>query len=104
MVAALVAHAERADAGDDMALAQGQIMRTVIQQSVAAALRFQSERKSRITGDIDALDRIHLDCDGERHGRRSIDAARHRLERKRLFFVKGFADACCLYATRERSA
>ena len=49
------------------AVAEGQIARAVIEKRMAARLRFQRQREGGIAGDIDLLDRVHLDRDGKRH-------------------------------------
>src|SRR6185295_9977187 len=72
MIAALITHRKRADAGNDVGFAQGQVAGSVVQQLVPASLSLKGERKRGVAGDVDALDRIHLDCDGERHGGRQL--------------------------------
>jgi len=48
-------------------IAEGKIARPVIEQAMAAVLRFQRQGKIGIAADIDFLDRVHLDRDGQRH-------------------------------------
>jgi hypothetical protein len=51
----------------DAAVAQRQAVGRVVQEPVPAALRLDEEREGRVAGDPDALDRVHLDRDGEGH-------------------------------------
>jgi hypothetical protein len=64
-----VTHLQRLDAGDHLAVAHGQAVRRVMEKPVAARLRLEQKGKGRVAGDPDALDRVHLDRDGEGHGR-----------------------------------
>ena len=63
MIADLVADGERLHRGDHVAAAQRQLVRRIVGQRVAARLRFQQQRKSRIAADVDARDGVHLDGD-----------------------------------------
>src|SRR5207244_5949782 len=54
-------------AGIEPPVAQDQGLGQIVEQNVPAPLRLQGERKSRIRVDVDRVDRIHLDRDGERH-------------------------------------
>jgi hypothetical protein len=63
MIAGLVAHAERLNAGEDFAFGQRELVGRIISERVAAALGFQQQRKRGIARDLDPLDRIHLDGD-----------------------------------------
>src|ERR1043166_548665 len=67
MIAPLVAHFERPGARHHGAVAEGEIARTIIGERVAARLRFQRQRESRIAGDVNPLDRVHLDGNAKRH-------------------------------------
>ena len=67
MIALHRAHSQRAHMRRHLAVAEGQIARAVIEQAMAARLRFQRQRESGIAADIDLLDRVHLDRDGQGH-------------------------------------
>ena len=67
MVAALAADLERAGGGDDAALAVAQLARQIVVEPVAAALRLQRQGEAAVAVDVDGLERVHLDRDGERH-------------------------------------
>ena len=60
-------HFELAALGVEPAVAQGQRLRQVMIQRVAAPLRLERQRKGRIRVDVDRVDRVHLDRDGETH-------------------------------------
>ena len=68
MVAWLVLHGQAVAERDDLAVAEREIVRRVVEHVVAAPLRFEQEREGRIAPDIDALDRVHLEGDFEGHG------------------------------------
>ena len=46
---------------------EGELLRQVVEQRMAARLRLERQRESGIGINVDALDRIHLDGDGEAH-------------------------------------
>ena len=52
----------------ELAVAEREIVRRVVEHVVAAPLRFEQEGEGRIAPDIDALDRVHLEGDFEGHG------------------------------------
>ena len=68
MVAALAADLERPGGGDDAALAVAQLARQIVVEPVAAALGLQRQGEAAVAVDVDGLERVHLDRDGERHG------------------------------------
>ena len=41
----------------------------VMVERVAELLRLEHDREGRIAGNVDPLERVHLHCDAERHGR-----------------------------------
>ena len=67
MVAGLVAYAQGFDMGKQAAVEQRQPVRGVIGKLVTALLRFQKQSESRVTLNIDPLDRIHLNRDFQAH-------------------------------------
>ena len=67
MVAALAADLERPRGGDDPALPVAQLARQVVVEPVAALLRLQRQGEAAVRVDVDGLERVHLDRDGERH-------------------------------------
>ena len=67
MVSPHVTYRECPAARGDCAVAKCEIARAVIEKRMPARLRFQREREGRIASDVDALDGIHLDGDGEWH-------------------------------------
>ena len=67
MIALHGAHVQRAHMRRHLAVAEGQIARPVIEQAMAALLRFQRQGKGGIAADVDLLDRVHLDRDGQCH-------------------------------------
>src|SRR5580704_9732367 len=74
MIAVAAEHFERPAAGIETAIAQGQRLRQVVVQRMAARLR-----EGRIRVDVDRVDRIHLDRDGETHLSSSADAVQARI-------------------------
>ena len=54
--------------GADAPLALDQGLRQIVEQRMPARLRLQRKGEGGIGVDIDALDRVHLDADGEAHG------------------------------------
>jgi hypothetical protein len=72
VVALLVPHRDRLRRRHDLAVAQGQPVGRVVQERMPAPLRLQQHRERGIAGDLDALDRIHLDRDGKAHGEVSL--------------------------------
>ena len=68
MIAELALQLQRARRGEDAPVAQEQIARQIVEQAVAALEGLQPQDEARIRIDIDALDGIHLDGDGEAHG------------------------------------
>src|SRR5471032_193663 len=67
MIALDGAHTQRADMRAHLAVAEGEIAWPVIEQAMTAPLCFQRQGKSGIAADIDLLDRVHLDRNGQRH-------------------------------------
>ena len=67
MIAFDGAHVQRPHPRRHLVFAEGEIARPVIEQAMAALLRFQRQGESGIAADIDPLDRVHLDRDGQRH-------------------------------------
>ena len=61
-------HRHRMRARPDPAVAIVQVLRAVMEQPVAARLCGQHQREGRIARDVQALERVHLDGDGEWHG------------------------------------
>ena len=55
--------------GQDPAVAVAQVARQVVVEPVPAPLRFQRQREGGVGVDGHGLERVHLDRDGERHGR-----------------------------------
>ena len=51
----------------DGAVAHGQPVGRVVEKLISAPLRFQQHREGRIARDLDALDRVHLNRNGEGH-------------------------------------
>jgi len=68
VAALLVAHGKRLQRGEDAAALHGEAVGRVVEQAVAATLRFETERKGGVAGDGDRRDVVHLDGDVERHG------------------------------------
>ncbi len=67
MVACDVAYAERLDLGENPSIEQGEPVRRVISQPVAAFLGFEKQGECRVAFDVDPLDRIHLNGDFQAH-------------------------------------
>ena len=53
----------------DMAAVEPQPIGRIMQDVVAARLGLEKKRESRVAGNSDALDRVHLHGDGQGHGR-----------------------------------
>ena len=68
MIALLVAHVDRMAGGEQRPAVKRQRLGLVIEELVSAPLRLEHDGEGRIAGDIDALDRVHLHGDTERHG------------------------------------
>ena len=68
MVALHVAHLDRLHRGHDLGAAHREVVGRVVEQPVPAPLRLEQQREGGIARDPDALDRVHLDGDGEGHG------------------------------------
>ncbi len=68
MDAGLVLDGEAVALGDELAVAQREIVGRVIEHVMAAPLRFEQQREGGIAPDIDALDGVHLEGDFEGHG------------------------------------
>ncbi len=68
MMAVAADHLERPPAGIEAPVAQAQRLGQVVEQRMAAGLRLEREGEGRIRIDVDRVDRIHLDRDGETHG------------------------------------
>ncbi len=75
MVALNVLDGERLRHRLDPLAVEPQTVGRVVQEPMAACLRFEEQRKGRIAGDADALDRVHLRGDGEGH-RRPVEGKR----------------------------
>ena len=69
VVALPAAHLDRPAAGGDPALVERQPVGGVVEQPVPARLRLLHDPEGGIGGDVDPLDRIHLDGDVQGHGR-----------------------------------
>ena len=67
VVAVDVAHLDGLGDRGDRPSRMRQPVRRVVQERVAARLRFEQHGEGRVARDLDALDRIHLDRDGEGH-------------------------------------
>ncbi len=67
VVAVPAEYFERPSAGREPAVAQGQRLRQVVVERMAARLRLKRQGKGRIRIDVDRVDRIHLDRDSETH-------------------------------------
>src|SRR4029079_18173483 len=67
MVAGLVADTQGFDMGKHTALEQSQPVGRIICKLMTPFLRFQQQGESRVTFNIDPLDRIHLHRDFEAH-------------------------------------
>src|SRR5690625_3557513 len=63
----LALHAQRACAREEPPVPENQIFRFIIKKAVAACLRLQRHGEGAVRIDVDPLDRVHLDCDGETH-------------------------------------
>src|SRR5205085_57694 len=72
VVAETAEHFERPATGIEAAVAQGQGLRQIMVQRMAARLRLERQREGRIRVNVDRVDRIHLDRDGETHLSSSI--------------------------------
>src|SRR5579872_1618075 len=87
MVAGFVAHRERLHARRNSTVTHHKLLGCVIEQRMAARLRFQKQCKSGIAANIDPFDRIHLDGDIQWHWYRSgfanaVDRLRWSLSRE----------------------
>src|SRR5690606_7019615 len=69
VIAALAAHGQALDTGIDPAVQKAHRLGHVIEEAVAAALGLERKDEGAVGVDVDLLDRIHLDGDGEAHGR-----------------------------------
>ena len=78
MVAGNALHRDRMGRRAQLAVAEGQIARLVMPKLMAAQLRAEHDRESRIPRDIDAIHRIHLDGDAQWHGSTPLDEAASR--------------------------
>ena len=67
VIAQLIAHLERLHGGKHTALRYRKPVRSVVVHRMAAFLRLQQQRESRIAADVDPLDRVHLNRDGQGH-------------------------------------
>src|SRR3974390_3145127 len=67
MMAMLPHDFEWPSAGVDPPVVQSQRVRQVMEQGMPASLRLERERESRIRIDVDPIDRIHLNRNGEGH-------------------------------------
>ena len=67
MVALHVANGHGLDARHDLAVAERQPVGRVVEQLVAAPLRFQRQREAGVARNVDGGDVVHLDGDVERH-------------------------------------
>ena len=67
MVAGPVLDGEAVALRHELAVAERKVGGRVVEHVMAAPLRFEQERESRIAPDIDALDRVHLEGDFEGH-------------------------------------
>ncbi len=67
MVVALAPDLERLDAREQPAVAEGQVLGNVMEETVPALLTFQRQHEGAVGVDIYAGDVVHLDGDGEAH-------------------------------------
>ncbi len=58
----------RASSRGQAPVPEGERIRQIVEQRIAARLGFQAKGKGAVGVDIDALDRVHLNGDGESHG------------------------------------
>jgi hypothetical protein len=68
VVAAFAPHLQWARRRIDALLAKEKVARQIVKQRMAALLRLQRQHEAAVDVDVDGLDRIHLDGDGETHG------------------------------------
>src|SRR5690349_6538510 len=94
MIAALVLDSERSRAGDHDRIPEREVARAVVKELVAAGLSLESEREGGIRGDLDPLDRVHLDGDSQGHEASSVQAALQGLERQGGLIVERIAGEC----------
>ena len=69
VIAQLAAHPHRLRLGVEPPVAEDEIVGFIVEQSMAAHLRFHCQHESGIGIDVDAGNVIHLDGDGEAHVR-----------------------------------
>ena len=67
VIAALAAEPERPGGGDDPALAVAELARQIVVEAMAAGLGLERQGEAAVAVDVDGLERVHLDRDGERH-------------------------------------
>jgi hypothetical protein len=67
VVALLGLHLKRPARGHHLAAVPSQVGHVVIEQFMPAQLRLQRKAEGRIGGNVDGLDRVHLNGDGKRH-------------------------------------
>ena len=79
MVALHVLHRHVLDRRRNPAVAHGELVGRVVEELVPARLRLQHQREAAVTGDVDALDGVHLDGDVQRHGELRYRAGCSRL-------------------------
>src|SRR5262249_53505980 len=75
VIAIAAEHFEGATAGAEPTVAQGQRLRQIVIERVAALLPLQRQREGRIGVDVDRVDRVHLNRDGETHAASSLALA-----------------------------
>src|SRR4051794_40476964 len=67
MVPLLVTNVQWSATRSDKAVSEREIARAVIEEHVTSCLRFERKRECRVARNINALDGVHLDGDGQRH-------------------------------------
>ena len=75
VIARLAAHLQRPRAGHHPARVERQLAGQIMIQRVAARLGLESQREGAVGVDVDGLDGVHLDGDGETHFRSLIKPA-----------------------------
>src|SRR3546814_1629438 len=81
VVARLAPHLQRLHAGVDASVLQAERARQVVEQAVAAALGLQRQHEGAVPLDVDGLDGVHLDGDGQTHGDRFLSLVLERAPR-----------------------
>jgi hypothetical protein len=72
VIARLPAHLQGPGPGIDPPVPEAQVLGQVVVQAMAAALGLQGQHEAAVGIDVDRLDRVHLDGDGEAHGSKNL--------------------------------